>query len=135
MKQHVRWQIAFAVYMMMLLTIFVLAYMELIPVQLAYLPMYDTAGHFILLGIASYLAHRALNRKMISLVLVRFPLGPLMISLFIMMEECFQSLSPYRTTSWSDMISNLSGIIFAYLLDRVIVWWKKRQINSYPLSN
>ncbi|TCS94927.1 VanZ family protein [Hazenella coriacea] len=124
---HKPWKFAFIGYILFLLTVFALAYLKLIPVKLQYLPLFDTIGHFMLLGIASYLSHRAFNRKMISLGWVKIPLGPLLISIFIMIEEFLQSFSPYRTMSLSDIAANLSGIILFYLIDWVYLKIKHHQ--------
>ena len=57
-----RWVIVCAVYLLVLAIIVALAYLRLIPTELGLIPMYDTIGHFVLMGSAAYLAHRALKR-------------------------------------------------------------------------
>jgi hypothetical protein len=122
------WRMAFFAYMVVLLTIFLLAYLGLIPTKMQRLPLFDTLGHFILLGLASFLSHRALNRKSFCLGPLKLPAGPACSSLFIITEECLQSLSPIRSTTWSDMLANLSGIILFVLFDE---WMAKKNSFSH----
>ncbi len=113
---HKRWVLFFWGYFAVLLTIFILAYLRMIPVKIAKIPFYDTLGHFLLLGLTSYFAHRALGRRMINLFNFAIPLGPFLVGIFAVAEESIQVISPYRTFSFIDMAANLSGIIFFYWL-------------------
>ena len=118
MKLNRNWVIAFGLYFLVLLTIIGLAYWGILPVKVSAIPFYDTIGHFILLGSASYLGHKALGRQMITIWLFPFalPLAPLIISAFAAVDESLQALSPLRTSSLSDMTANLVGIWAFYLL-------------------
>lgn len=122
MKLNRNWVIAFGLYFLVLLTIIGLAYWGILPVKVSAIPFYDTIGHFILLGSASYLGHKALGGQMITIWLFPFalPLAPLIISVFAAIDESLQALSPLRTSSLSDMTANLVGIWAFYGLAR----WK-----------
>jgi VanZ family protein len=111
------WRGAFAVYLAILALIIVLAYLGLIPTEIAYIPYYDTIGHFALLGIASYLLHRALDRRAWPIGNIRVPAGPLIVAAVALVEESAQSLSPIRTFSLFDYAADLVGIWGAYWLD------------------
>ena len=118
MKWNQNWVIAFGLYVVILLTIIILAYLGIVPVKLPKIPFYDTLGHLILLGSASYLGHKALGGQTIKLRLfpLSIPLAPVVISLFAAIDETLQALSPLRTSCWSDMMANLVGIWLFYSL-------------------
>jgi hypothetical protein len=122
MKLNRNWVIAFGLYFLVLLTIIGLAYGGILPVKVSAIPFYDTIGHFILLGSASYLGHKALGGQMITIWLFPFalPVAPLIISVFAAADESLQALSPLRTSTLSDMTANLMGIWAFYVLAR----WK-----------
>ncbi len=116
MKLNRTWVIAFAIYFVVLLTIIGLAYQGIVPVKLSAIPFYDTLGHFILLGSASYLGDKAPGGQVINIRPSRFtlPLAPLLLTSFAVVDESLQALSPLRTCSLSDMTANLIGIWFFY---------------------
>lgn len=117
MKSNRRWIIAFCLYFIILLTIILSAYLGVLPVKIDAIPFYDTFGHFILLGSASFFAHKALGMRTIKILgFLAIPLGPLLITLFAIVDEMLQALSPRRTCSLSDMSANLIGIwLFCWL--------------------
>lgn len=82
MKSNQHWVLGFILYFVILLTIFVFAYLGIVPVKISAIPFYDTIGHFILLGIASYLGHKALGNRMINIWsrCMSLPLAPILIS-------------------------------------------------------
>jgi hypothetical protein len=112
------WMMAFGIYFAILLTIIVLAYRGIFPVKISWIPFYDTFGHFILLGSASYLGHKALGGQMIKIWLcpVTIPLAPLFLSVFAAVDESLQALSPLRSSNWLDMSANLLGIWVFYCI-------------------
>ncbi|MEW6497118.1 MAG: VanZ family protein [Cyanobacteriota bacterium] len=116
MKWNRNWVLAFGLYVVFLLTIIILAYLGVFPVKLPTIPFYDTFGHFILLGSASYLGHKALGGQMIKMwpCPLSIPLVPIAISIFAAVDESLQALSPLRTSSWLDMMANLVGIWVFY---------------------
>lgn len=118
MKLNRNWVIAFGIYFVVLLTIIGLAYLGILPVKLAAIPFYDTLGHFILLGTASYLGHKALEGQMIKVwrCPLTLPLAPILVTIFAIVDESLQALSPLRTSSLSDMTANLVGIWVFYCL-------------------
>ncbi len=118
MKSNQRWILVFFLYFVILLTIIVSAYLGIVPVKISAIPLYDTIGHFILLGIASYLGHKALGNRMINIgfCCMSLPLAPILISIFALLEESLQVLSPLRSSTLSDFAANLIGIWFFYWL-------------------
>jgi hypothetical protein len=112
-----KWQVAAGLYFLLLLTIVLLADTGNLPVELlSKIPHYDTAGHFILYGIASFLSHRAINRRMLVIFNFPLPLGPLIFSIVTIIEEMLQELLPNRTFSLTDMGASLLGIVLFYWL-------------------
>ena len=118
MKSNQRWVLGFILYFVILLTIFVFAYLGIVPVKISAIPFYDTIGHFILLGFASYLGHKALGNRMINIWsrCMSLPLAPILISIFALLEQSLQLLSPLRSSTLSDLAANLIGIWFFYWL-------------------
>lgn len=118
MRLSRRWSIVCGIYGAILLAIFVLAYRGILPVKLSAIPFYDTIGHFVLLGSASYLGHKAIGGRMLDVRWLPFaiPLAPLIVTIFAGIDEIFQAFSPLRTASLSDMSANLMGIWFFYYL-------------------
>ncbi|NLS78900.1 MAG: VanZ family protein, partial [Chloroflexi bacterium] len=112
------WTIAFLVYLALLVSIIALAYLGHIPAEIAYIPAYDTIGHVVLLGIAAYLLHRALNRRTVRVLGVALPLGPLLVALVALLEELAQGWSPRRTASPFDLAADFAGIALAWAADR-----------------
>lgn len=117
------WAIAGLVYLGILLTIMVLADFGRLPVNLlTQIPHYDLIGHFILYGIASFLTHRATDKKMIVIFDKPIPLGPFVFTLFTIFEEMLQSILPNRTCSLADLAASFIGIVVFYWLGQV---WEK----------
>ena len=116
-----KWLVAAGLYFLLLLTIILLADTGYLPVkQLSKIPYYDTIGHFILYGIASFLSHRAFNRKMLVIFNLPLPLGPLIFSGFTVIEEMLQYFLPNRTFSLIDMGASLLGIVLFYWVGKAI---------------
>jgi polysaccharide biosynthesis protein VpsQ len=108
---HHRWVVGFWGYIAILLAISLSAYMGWLRIQALQIPYLDTAMHFFLLGIASYLSHRALRGRRVPIGTLRIPLGPLLVGACAMADELLQMYFPSRTFSLLDMSANLSGII------------------------
>lgn len=129
-----RWAIAFCLYMGILALISVSAYASRIPAQITQIPLYDTIGHFILFGIAGYLSHQTLSQHRFRVGSWAIPTGPLLIAILVVCDEMLQSLSPARTASLSDLISNWLGIIFFLWLGHRLQRWygQLKQRNARP---
>lgn len=115
-KHHSRnkgWIIAFWLYFLLLVFISVSAYLKILPPEVS---NYDKLGHFILLGIAGFLSHQALGRRTIATRGVKIPLGPLLVTVFSLIDEYLQMLSPARSFSLTDLAANWIGIWFFYFV-------------------
>ena len=108
--------VLFWLYVGILCLIALLAYLRRIPGLITAIPYYDLAGHFILMGAAAYLGHRAFGKPAVLLFGWRVPLVPSIVTLVVGLEEILQALSPNRTSSLSDFAADLSGILLACLL-------------------
>ncbi|MEC4803540.1 MAG: hypothetical protein SAJ12_06955 [Jaaginema sp. PMC 1079.18] len=105
------------------LFILVLAYTGNLPEFLQHIPHYDTIGHFILYSIATYLGHRLLQCRQLTLFSYKLPLWPVLFATFTITEELIQQTSPNRTFSWLDMIMSILGILFG-------TWLAEREYNK-----
>jgi len=95
------------------------AYLGLIPAGVRAIPLYDTFGHFGLLGLAGLLLHRALGRRAVRVRGVPLPLGPLLVVVGAAAEEALQVFSPVREACLSDFAADVVGIALFWGLDAV----------------
>ncbi|TAF03156.1 MAG: VanZ family protein [Nostocales cyanobacterium] len=118
MTTHQRWVFAFWVYLGILLSIFISAYLRIIPTELAIFAHYDTIMHFLLLGIAAYLSHQALKKRKLQIFNLPLPLAPLIVFIFCIFDEIIQSFVPYRSADIMDFTADVLGIIvFTWLAE------------------
>lgn len=119
------WVAAFWGYIAALVAISAGAYFRLLPRDsgLLALPHADHVIHFILLGGASFLSHRALGGRWIRsrFDVARAPLGPLIVGVLAVTDECFQAFVPWRTFDMLDMASNVSGVLIFGALAEALV--------------
>lgn len=114
------WIFAFWFYLAVLMTIIISAYLKVLPVKSSSIPYYDTVGHFVLLGMAAFFGHLALNKRKISVGNISIPLAPLLVVIFCVIDELLQILSPYRSASFYDLAADFVGIaVFYWLAERV----------------
>lgn len=113
------WIFAFWFYLGILISICISAYLKIIPNEISQFPYYDTVLHFLLIGIAAYLGHLALNKRKIQLLTITLPLAPLLVTLFSVSEEFLQKLSPHRSFDLVDLASDFCGILlFTWLAEK-----------------
>jgi polysaccharide biosynthesis protein VpsQ len=130
MKSRRFWVIAFWFYLGILLSISMSAYLRVIPTEISQFPHYDTGLHFILLGIAAYLSHLALNKRQIRFLKISLPLAPLIVFLFCIIDEIIQIFVPYRSADWVDLAADLCGIIiFTFLAQKTQINQSVRKIE------
>lgn len=115
-----KWRYLLLGYILLLLIITGAAYMRLIPASLARVPLYDVIGHFVLYGIAGYLAHRAANRRWVQIGPIALPVGGLIAMGCASIEEALQSFSPNRSFDLKDLVCNGLGIGLACYFDKVM---------------
>ncbi|QSJ17323.1 VanZ family protein [Nostoc sp. UHCC 0702] len=119
MKANRRWVFAFWVYFGILMSISASAYLKIIPTEISQFPYYDTILHFLLLGIAAYLSHLALNKRKIQILNIYLPLAPLIVIFFCLVDEMIQFFVPYRSFDLVDLAADLCGIVlFTWLAER-----------------
>lgn len=82
------------------------AYIDVIPTEIAIIPMYDSIGHFVLYGIWFYLFHEALGRKIVLML----PLAFLILFPVVAFEEFAQLLASTRTFSLVDLLWGFGGM-------------------------
>ncbi len=118
MKSHRFWIIAFWFYLGILLTISTSAYLRVIPTEIASFPHYDTVLDFILLGIAAYLSHLALNKRQLHILDTALPLAPFIVFFSCILDEIIQKFTPHRSADIIDLLADVCGIIvFTYFAE------------------
>lgn len=119
MKSNRFWVFAFWFYFGILMSISISAYLKIIPVELSQFPYFDTIMHFLLLGIAAYLGHLALNKPKIEIFNISLPLTPFIVIFFCIIDEILQLFSPHRSFDLVDLVADLCGVIlFTWLAER-----------------
>lgn len=111
MTIHQRWVFAFWVYLGILLSISLSAYLRIIPTEIKQFPYYDTILHFLLLGIAAYLSHQAIRKRKLQIFNFPIPIAPLIVFIFCIIDEIIQSFVPYRSADFTDLAADILGII------------------------
>jgi polysaccharide biosynthesis protein VpsQ len=79
------------------------------------LPFGDKWGHFILIGILTFLLNYALNGKMVKIGRLNILLGCSIVAVAITLEEFSQIWIPLRTFDLVDLSANYLGITAAGL--------------------
>ena len=105
------WQILAVIYLIIFMTIVILAYNRGLP---TFLTVNDKAGHIGLYGLATFLGHRATNRRSLKLGSRTVPFFPLLFGIFTVVEESCQALSPNRTFDLFDLAASFFGILVGY---------------------
>lgn len=120
MKFNRPWVFAFWVYLGILMAISLSAYFRVIPTEIKQFPYYDTFLHFLLLGIAAFLGHLALNKRKIQVLNISLPLAPILVVFFCLVDELIQMFVPYRSADVVDLIADFCGIIlFTWLAEKI----------------
>lgn len=116
------YRIGLASWIALIVMIDVGAYLGILPNEVRKIPFYDTILHFLLVGTFGALLDGALLHRAI----VRAPfvprIGPAIALALAGTEEYLQRLSPRRSSSWSDLIANFSGIlILSWAIKRLTI--------------
>ena len=121
-----QWIIACVLYFLIIFSIMLTADTgKLVNFPLAH-PPYDKLGHFVLYGIASFLCHRAIGKKMMRLFNYSIPFGPAIFTVFTAAEEMLQAILPHRTASIEDFLFSFAGIAVFYWIGEV---WDRKKGN------
>ena len=91
-------------------------------------PGMDKIGHFILMGILSFLVNTLLKGEKISVLSLSLLKGSLIVIFIVMLEEFSQIFLTYRAFSLLDIFADLLGIIlFGRLAD---LYLRSKSISS-----
>lgn len=101
-----------SIFALFFLFVTILAHTKLIPIEIKSIPYYDSIGHFILFGIYAGLAYIAFGKKKVLFL----PLGPVLVTLYAIIDELLQKLSPNRSYDLNDLFWGICGIITSTLI-------------------
>jgi VanZ family protein len=104
------------IYTSFIVTVFILAYLNLLPLQFINASWFDSAGHFILYGLWGYFFGRAFSKTLFKIGKFRIPIGIAIATAIAIAEELLQSFSPYRSFTFSDMAFSVAGIVAAAVI-------------------
>lgn len=110
------WIFACSLYLGFLIFVSTSAYLKTLPPLLLKIPFADTFMHFLLLGLATFFSHLALNKRYVMVFGILFPQAPLIIASSCIFDEILQTLSAKSSPSIIDLIADLAGIILFYFL-------------------
>lgn len=113
------WIIACFVYLVIILSIMLVADLGILANFSLARPPYDKLGHFVLYGIASFLCHRATSKRMINILNYPIPFGPGIFTIFTAVEEMLQAILPNRTASIEDFLFSFGGIVVFYWIGEI----------------
>jgi len=103
-------------YTLFIATIFILAYIGLIPTRLHAIPFYDSAGHFILYGCWGFCLGWTFSKTLIRISVFKIYIGIMIAMAIATIEEFLQQLSPLRTFSLLDLFWGILGIVVACII-------------------
>ncbi|MDZ8053677.1 MAG: VanZ family protein [Aulosira sp. ZfuCHP01] len=119
MKANQPWIFAFWLYFGILMSISLSAYLKIIPTELSQFPHYDTILHFLLLGIAAFLSHLAVNKRKFQILNIAIPMAPMIVIFICVVDEIIQFFVPYRSFDLVDLAADFCGILlFTWLAER-----------------
>lgn len=90
------------------------------------IPFGDKIGHFCLMGFFSFLLNLALNAKAIKFGKINFPVGSLVVSFVVLVEEFSQLWIRGRTFDAGDLLFDFAGIFLFGELARLMI--KRRNL-------
>lgn len=103
-------------YSVFLFIVFLSAYLGIIPTELAFIPFFDSMGHFILYGIWAYLFAKVFGHAILSFGKFVIPGGIFIVIIIAVAEESFQAFFPTRSFSFFDMGWGILGISLACII-------------------
>lgn len=102
-----------------------MAYLEILPWHLLDWPLADKVLHFLLFGSIVFWLSMWLGPRRASWKGYSIPLAILIPFTFALLEESLQYLSPVRTLSITDLLSNWAGMLFFWWLSQTLFGTQK----------
>ena len=97
-----------------------MAYMGILPAYLVNWPYADKVMHFLLFGLIAFWLNLRLRGRAIRVFQRSIPLTLLVLIVVVSADEASQILSPLRSLSLADLLSNLLGL--------VTFWWLSQRL-------
>jgi len=88
------------------------------------IPGLDKIGHFLLMGVLSFLINLLFKAKRIQISSLDILLGSLVVILVVTLEELSQLFLIFRAFSWVDLVFDFGGV---FLGGQLAAWLIKRQ--------
>ena len=98
-----------------------MAYLDVLPGHLLRWPFADKVFHFLLIGSIAFWLNLWLNGRRMPLGSWSVPLALLIPFGIALLEEGIQYFSPVRSASFSDLISDLAGLVFFWWLSQIVI--------------
>ena len=94
-------------------------------------PFGDKAGHFVLMGILSFLVNMVLKIRTFKVFGRHMQLGSLLVFLVVLIEECSQIFLPHRTFCLVDLSCDIAGIwLFGWIAKLAYGMQQNSNLNS-----
>lgn len=115
-RRHFRWGLAIQLAVDVLIALG--AYLGILPTTLPQVPHFDLLAHAVLIGLLGFFLDGALGFRRFLPNVARPRLGALLVILVAGTEEYLQRFSARRTSTWSDFIADVMGVLFFSWLAR-----------------
>lgn len=128
-RRHFRWALAFQI--ALVIPVGLGAYLGVLPTSLPQLPHFDLLVHAVLIGLVGGLFDGALGFRRFLPNLSAPRLGSILVIAIAGVEEYAQRFSARRTSTWSDFIADVMGVLFFSWLARRVA--KADSVNRREL--
>jgi len=95
------------------------------------IPLADKIGHFVLMGILSYLVNSFMKVRKIKILTADVLLGSLLVLVVVTVEEFSQILLQYRSFSLTDLVCDCAGI---FLFGRIALFLAERKVRRNDIK-
>ncbi len=120
-SNQIRWRWLLWLQVAIALIITQMAYLSILPLSFLRWPFADKALHFLLIGSVAFWLNLWLNGRRIRLGQFSLPWAIIVPLTIALLEEGLQMFSPVRTASFSDLFSDIAGLLFFWWLSELLL--------------
>ncbi len=112
MKFNRSWIVVLCLYLILLGLLSLAVYTKILPSGVTKNPPIDLFGHFILIGLISYIAHLSTKKSKIRFFQILLPIAPIIILFFCGIDEIIEKFIWRQGIDEIDILADLCGIVF-----------------------
>ncbi|KAF3885836.1 MULTISPECIES: VanZ family protein [Nostocales] len=126
MKFNRSWIVVLCLYLILLSLLSLAVYIKIIPSSVTKITPVDLIGHFILIGLVSYIAHLSTRKSKLRFLQMSLPIAPIIILFFCSTDEIIEKFIWHSGIDKKDIIADFCGILFfTWLAERTHLKMKK----------